>query len=147
MKLSNHKGLVFTLSYYLIGLLISYIVYLIFGWEYIHAPGFHHLTFILFLIGGLVWSFIDIILLFKRKKRFYKESLIVHSIILGVLFVWIIIAFLIVETPKQKINMDDKSSITLINKKDSSLLINELNDTLYLKIKDSIYIDKMNKVE
>jgi hypothetical protein len=145
MKLSNHKGLVFTLSYYLIGLLISYIVYLIFGWEYIHAPGFHHLTFILFLIGGLIWSFIDIIQLFRRKKRFYKESLIVHSIILGVLIIWIIIAFIIVETPKQNINMDDKSSITLINKKDTSLLINELNDTLYLKIKDSIYIDKMNK--
>ena len=145
MKLRNHKGLVFTISYYLIGLLISYIVYLVFGWEYIHAPGFHHLTFILFLIGGLIWGFINAILLFKRKEQFYKESLIVHSIIFGVLIIWFIIVFVFVETPKQELKMDDKSSMTLINKKDTSLLINELNDTLYLEIKDSIYIDKMNK--
>lgn len=144
MKLTKHKGFVFTILYYLISFLISYVIYLIFGWEYIHAPGFHHLTFLLFLIGGLLWSIFNIILFFKRKDLFYKESLIVHSIIFGGLIIWFLIAFIIVEIPKQELKIENKSSITLINKIDTSLLKNEMNDTLYLKIKDSIYVDKMN---
>lgn len=145
MKLSNHKGLIYTVAYYLIGLLISYIVYLIFGWEYIHVPGIHHLTFVLFLIGGLIWGVINIILIFKRKKQFYKESLVVHSIIFGGLIIWILIAFRIVGTPEQNFEKENNSSMTLINKNDTSLLINGMNDTIYFKIKDSIYIDKLNK--
>jgi hypothetical protein len=137
MKLQDHKGYIFTILYYLSALIVSYIVFLIFGWEYIHAPGFHHLTFLLFLIGGMVWSIFNIIQLFRRKGSFYKESLIVHVIIL--------IAFIMVEYPKQEPNTSSGNSITLINSKDTSLLINEMNDTIYLQIKDSIYIDKMNK--
>jgi len=145
MKLQNHKGYIFTILYYLSALIVSYIVFLIFGWEYIHAPGFHHLTFLLFLIGGMVWSIFNIIQLFRRKGSFYKESLIVHVIIFTGLIIWFLIAFIMVEYPKQEPNISSENSITLINLKDTSLLINEMNDTIYLQIKDSIYIDKMNK--
>jgi hypothetical protein len=145
MKLQDHKGYIFTILYYLSALIVSYIVFLIFGWEYIHAPGFHHLTFLLFLIGGMVWSIFNIIQLFRRKGSFYKESLIVHVIIFTGLIIWFLIAFIMVEYPKQEPNTSSGNSITLINSKDTSLLINEMNDTIYLQIKDSIYIDKMNK--
>ena len=145
MRLRDHKGYIFTLSYYLISLIVSYIVFLIFGWEYIHSPGFHHLTFLLFLIGGLVWSIFNIIQLFRRKGSFYKESLIVHAIIFTGLTIWFLIAFIMVEYPKQEPNISSGNSITLKKSTDTSLLINELNDTIFLQIKDSIYIDKMNK--
>lgn len=145
MKLRDHKGLIFTILYYLLGLLTSYIIYLIFGWEYMHSPGFHHLTFLLFLIGGFIWSFIDIILFFKKKASFYKESLIVHSVIFGGLLIWIIAAFIIVEFPMQDQKEENANSMILINRNDTSLLIDEKKDTIYLKINDSIYIDKLNK--
>jgi hypothetical protein len=50
-----------------------------------------------------------------------------------------------VENPKQEPNNGNGNSVTLINSKDTSLLINEMNDTIYLEIKDSVYIDKMKK--
>jgi hypothetical protein len=145
MRLRDHKGYIFTISYYLIGLISSYIVYLIFGWEYIHAPGFHHLTFLLFIIGGIVWSIIDIIQLFRKKGSFYKESIIVHLVLFTGLILWFLVAFIMVENPKQEPNNGNGNSVTLINSKDTSLLINEMNDTIYLEIKDSVYIDKMKK--
>jgi hypothetical protein len=145
MRLQDHKGYLFTLSYYILALIVSYIVFLIFGWEYIHAPGFHHLTFLLFLIGGIVWSIINIIQLFRKKGSFYKESLIVHLVLFIGLIIWVIVAFIIVEYPKNEPNNSNSKSISLINSKDTSLLINEMNDTIYLQIKDSIYIDKRNK--
>jgi hypothetical protein len=145
MKLSDHKGLIYTILYYLIGLLTSYIIYLIFGWEYIHSPGFHHLTFLLFLIIGFIWSLINIILFFKKKASFYKESLIVHSVIFGGILIWIIAAFISVESSMQNPTEENANSMILINRNDTSLLINEKKDTIYLKVNDSIYIDNLNK--
>jgi len=145
MKLSDHKGLIYTILYYLIGLLTSYIIYLIFGWEYIHSPGFHHLTFLLFLIGGFIWSLINIILFFKKKASFYKESLIVHSVIFGGILIWIIAAFISVESSMQNPTEENANSMILINRNDTSLLINEKKDTIYLKVNDSVYIDNLNK--
>ena len=84
----------------------------------------------------------NIIILIKRKSRFHIESLFVHSIVFGVITIMILIALnnepQTKETSKSKLN-----SITMTNKKDTSLLISDKNDTIYLKIKDSIYIDRM----
>ncbi len=40
---------------------------------------------------------------------------------------------------------ENANSMILINRNDTSLLIDEKKDTIYLKINDSIYIDKLNK--
>ena len=142
MNLKKHRGFIYTIIYYLIGLLTSYIVYLIFGWTYIHSPGFHHLTFIFFLIGSIIWSMANIITLIKRKSRFHKESLFVHSIVFGVITIMILIV-LNSEPQTKKTNNSRLNSITMTNKRDTSLLISDRNDTIYFKIKDSIYIDRM----
>jgi hypothetical protein len=143
MKFRDHKGYFYTIIYYLFGFLLSYIIYLIFGWEYMHAPGLHHLTFILFLIGGIIWSLFDLILLIRKKAKFYKESLIVHSTIMVALIIWIFTAYFMVEIPNIKHDDVRNNSITLTKRNDTSISISAKNDTIYLKIKDSIYVDRM----
>ncbi len=93
----DHKGYVFTVFYYLLGLIVSWIVLLIFGWEYAHAPGLHHFTFLLFLISGFLWSIIDIIQLSRRKGSFYKESLIVHLLLFAGFIIWFLTVFIKVQ--------------------------------------------------
>jgi len=84
----------------------------------------------------------NIITLIKRKSRFHKESLFVHSIVFGVITIMILIV-LNSEPQTKKTNNSRLNSITMTNKRDTSLLISDRNDTIYFKIKDSIYIDRM----
>lgn len=126
--LSKHKGIVVTIVYYLFALLISYIVYLIFGWEYIHAPGFHHLTFILFLFGGLIWWIINIILFFIKKRVFYKQSMISHSVV----FAGLISSILLIVKTAEPTNDENMSAMTLTNKNDTSFLMMIMKMILYL---------------
>ncbi len=139
----KNKGLIYTVLYYLIGLFISYIIYLIYGWEYIHAPGYHHMTFILFLFGGVFWSLVNIIQIAKTKKRIHKQSLLIHGLIIGGIVSVLITTVKLSNIENHELNTNKDNSFATISKQDSSIIIVEKNDTIYWKIKDSVLIDKM----
>lgn len=73
MKPDFTKGLIKGIAYYVIGFISAYITYLLFGWEYKHAPALYHLVAGAFLLVGAVWSFYYFVLLltgFRAKVNF-----------------------------------------------------------------------------
>ena len=145
MNYKKHIGLLLTVSYYIVGLIVSYIVYLIYGWTYMHAPGRHHLIFVLFLIGGLFWSFYNIKQVISTKSAFHKESLLVHALVIGGLVSLFIVSVFGFNTARMDNPIEGEKSSVTIHKTDSTALVVNGNDTLFWKVGDHIIIDRMKE--
>jgi hypothetical protein len=85
-------GLIRGLFYYGMGFTATWLIYTIFGWDYKHAPGLHHIVAILFLLGGAAWTLYCFILAFfglKSKVNFgllAVHVLIILAVVLYVVF-------------------------------------------------------------
>jgi hypothetical protein len=146
MNIKMYKGLIFALTYYLIAILISYVVYLKYGWTYIHAPGLHHLTFIFFLLGGFIWNIYCVFKYFQNRQKFHKQLMLIHSLVFGGIITVFLIAYF-QNNKHEPVNLmeNDMKSISIINKQDTSICITEKGDTIFLKIRDSVLIDEITK--
>ncbi len=147
MNIKKYKGLVYALTYYLIAFLISIIVYLLYGWTYIHGPGLHHLTFILFLFGGFIWNIYSAFKYFQNRHRFYKQLMSIHSLVVGGIIIVFLVAYF-QNNNYEPVNFmeNDMKSISIINKQDTSICINEKGDTIFLRIRDRVLIDEITKI-
>jgi len=137
-------GLLKTLAYYLGGFILARVTYLIFGWEYIHAPGLHHVIGFLFLLGGAAWLIYSIwLLLVGKKERINYGAVTVHLI--AIIAVVGFIAFTVKQENKKSIQTDP-SEILIIDTKspDKSIITNGTGDTVYFKKRDSVLIDKID---
>ena len=83
------KGVYSCLLFYGIGYGLASVLYLIFGYTYIHAPGIHHITILLTLIIGLSWLLVNIYALIKDKNAVLKDHIIANSIILFISLVYL----------------------------------------------------------
>lgn len=87
------KAIIFVIIYYVIGSVLSYITYLIFGHPYIHAPALYHLLIILILFTGGIWGIYALtqIKFYKEKKEYYKWLGIINLMIVFLFILWAII--------------------------------------------------------
>jgi hypothetical protein len=135
------KGVLNGLLYYGGGFMLAYTAYLIFGWEYIHAPGFHHIIGFLFLVGGVVFLLRDLVFLVAGKRdKVDFGFLLVNGIVLSA-----IIIYLIIDVNKNNVTeyKQDPKDIITIKKRDSfgfSSITNGNGDTLYFRNDDSVFI-------
>lgn len=75
------KGVARAVAYYAIGAGLVWGTYLLFGWEYAHAPAAHHMVGLLVLVIGAVLLIRRLIGLFvDPKNRQSKGSLLIHAI-------------------------------------------------------------------
>jgi hypothetical protein len=146
LKTNFIKGIFKGLLYYAIGFILAWLTYLIFGWEYKHAPGLHHIIGILFLLGGAGWTLYNFVLLMtglKSKVNFGILTIHITTIFAVVLFIAISIS-----TDDVTETKTDPKSIITINKNDRSneaSIVDGNGDTLFSKKGDTILIDNIPK--
>lgn len=90
MKNNFTKGVFKGLVYYAIGFVVAWVTYIIFGWDYKHAPGLHHLVALLFLLGGAGWTlyyFVLILTGLKSKVNFGVLAVHIVMVLIVVLFI------------------------------------------------------------
>jgi membrane-bound ClpP family serine protease len=83
MRIEKHflAGIARGLAYYAGGFALVWITYLIFGWEYTHAPGLHHMVGLLVLVIGailLIRRLIEVITNPRNNRN--KGALLIHGI-------------------------------------------------------------------
>lgn len=114
LKTKFLNGLLKGLLYYALGFLATWLTYIIFGWDYKHAPGLHHIVGLLFLLGGAGWTFYYFILtLTGLKSRVNFGVLAVHVIILLTVVLYVVIDIRSEKVTEYKSNPAD---IITINK-------------------------------
>ena len=92
MKTDFTIGILKGLGYYTIALGAYYITYAIFGWEYMHGPGFHHLIAFIFLICAFAWTVHKFILILLGKTQHINYGLFtVHVILLSSIILFLAI--------------------------------------------------------
>lgn len=149
MKLKSKfvKGLMKGLLYYASGSILVYVVYLIFGWEYIHAPGFHHIIGFLFFVGGVVFLLRNLVFLVAGKR----EKIDFGFLLINVITLASVIIYFSVDIRNSNVADEyktDPKDIITINTRDSagaSSMVNGNGDTLYLRNDDSVLINKISK--
>ncbi|MCP2042641.1 hypothetical protein [Pontibacter sp. HSC-36F09] len=74
-------GIARGLAYYAGGVVLVWITYLLFGWEYAHAPGAHHMVGLLVLVIGAVLLIRRLIgVLAAPGDPHNKGALLVHAL-------------------------------------------------------------------
>ena len=126
-------GLLKTIAYYLGGFILAWLTYLVFGWEYIHAPGLHHFIVFLFLLGGAAWLIYSVwLLLVGKKERINYGTLTVH--LLTIISVIVYIAFSVRRENKNSFQPDPRDVLIIdTDTANKSILKNRKGDTLYVK--------------
>lgn len=67
--------------YYIMGFTFVWVTFLVFGWEYMHTPGLHHLVGLLVLVIGAILLIRRLIEVFTNpQNNRNKGSLLVHAI-------------------------------------------------------------------
>ena len=141
------KGIIKGLLYYGVGFLLAWVCYLIFGWEYIHAPGLHHLIGFLFLVGGLVFCLYYLILIVTRQREKVNYGFfLVHLTTLSSIIAYMIYSIYSVDKVESQTNPKNILTITKSDSLGNSSIIDGSGDTLYLRNDDTILIDKTEEV-
>lgn len=131
MKTKFTNGLLKGLLYYALGFVAAWLTYIIFGWEYKHAPGLHHIVGLLFLLGGAGWTFYYFILaLSGLKSRVNLGVLAVHVIILLAVVLYVVIDIRSEKVMEYKSNPADIITINKDTATKTASIINGYGDTL-----------------
>lgn len=79
LSMKEWNGLVYALSYYILGVIMTWLTYKIFGWGYRHFFGLHHVIGFLFWVGGLVWMVrLIVIRTWKSDRPLSVSAPVVH---------------------------------------------------------------------
>ena len=139
------KGLIKGLLYYGVGFIAAWLTYIIFGWDYKHAPGLHHIVALLFLLGGVGLTLYYLILTLTGLKS--KVNIGVFAV--HVVMILIVVLYIVIDIKSEKVTKykSDPADIITINKDqatNTSSIINGNGDTIYSMKGGSILIDRIN---
>ncbi|MBX0333955.1 hypothetical protein K3G39_11980 [Pontibacter sp. HSC-14F20] len=135
-------GLARGLLYYACGAALVWLTYLLFGWEYAHAPAAYHLVGLLVLVVGAVLLIRRLISLFtKPADRYNKGVLLVHTV--AVVGFILFFKLIILNGALKRDTGDTVASeiLTLDLETQTLLLTNNVRDTLFLQVADSLYVN------
>jgi hypothetical protein len=138
------QGITKTLIFYGIGLATTWLTYIVFGQGYAHGPGLYIVIPILTILIGLFWTGSTIFDYYFKNKTDKRKGIILTNIIVFVLFV-LTIFYIRHQSRKDYADFSPQDQLTTSQYGDSTLI--EYNGTLvYLKIKDSVYVDKQDSL-
>ncbi|WP_439881356.1 hypothetical protein ACSX1A_19775 [Pontibacter sp. MBLB2868] len=139
------KGGLRAAAYYAIGFAIAWAAYLIIGWEYIHAPGIHHLIGFLVLVIGVILLIRRIVEFFKNSAdKFNKGALLAHFVVIGgfAVYFWFILNEASKPYEPNEKDLAEEEYLTADKNTKTILIKNGLGDTVFLQVADSVLIDK-----
>lgn len=144
MKTNFTKGLLKGLAYYAIGFLTVWLTYTIFGWNYRHAPGLHHIVALLFLLGGAGWTLYYFVLtLIGLKSKVNFGVFTVHIVTILTVVLYLVIDIRSENVTEYKTEPADIITINKDSTTKTSSIVNGNGDTLYSLKGDSVLIDKI----
>jgi hypothetical protein len=133
----------YAIAYYLLGFLLTCIIYKLSGTPYPHGPNLFHIVGFLVLLGGVVWLITCFATLYKKQGHI--GALIVHLLVFG--GIALSIAYEINREPDLDTDIGPKQEDTFTIYKDTLSnqfsIVDGKGDTLYLKSNDSTVIDKL----
>jgi hypothetical protein len=136
------KGILIVIAFYALGLGLTWLTYEVFGAGYKHGPGPYILVPFLSLLIGLFWTGSTIFNYYFKKKTAQRKGVIYANSVVLIIFIGAI--FYVRESSKlPEIDMNDDLS-TQHSGDSSSILYN--GATIYLRIKDSVYVDKRDSI-
>ncbi|MDO6389241.1 hypothetical protein Q4E40_03810 [Pontibacter sp. BT731] len=135
-------GIARGLAYYAGGGALVWLTFLLFGWEYAHAPGAHHMMGLLVLVIGAVLLIRRLIgVLATPADMHNKGALLVHALaVVG----FILFFKLIILNGALKRDTGDpiaSEALTLDRHARTLPLPNKVQDTLFLQVADSVYVN------
>ena len=136
--------------YYLVGFALAGLAYWVFGWEYIHAPGAHHLIIFLTFVGGFIWFL-------RTLHRFYfghwdksVRQIMIVTLSMSVLFTAFILHLIYLpaehEQPAQDKSLIEVAGDTTTLRRNGALIYYKVKDSVFFNSIDSSRID-WNQVE
>jgi hypothetical protein len=144
LKNNFTKGIFKGLTYYVIGFLAAWVTYIIFGWDYKHAPGLHHVIALLFLLGGAGWTLYYFILtLTGLKSKVNFGLLTVHIVIILIVVLYLVIDIRSEDVAKYETDPADIITIRKDTATNTASIVKGNGDTLYSLKGDSVLIDKI----
>ena len=138
------KGIINAIIFYGVGLGVTGLTYLIFGATAGHGPGLWFLVLFLTFLIGLFWTSSTLFSYFFKNKTDERKGIIYSNIV-----VILIVIGTILHTRSQ-IDYSDTSDpkreeLSVSPNGDTTSIM--LNDKIiYLKIKDSVFIDKRDSI-
>lgn len=137
------KGVKKPFIYYTTGFGLAYLSYFIFGHQYSHGPGLHHLIAFFVLFGGLLWGAYNFVrIIGNRKDRTNLASLLINLFVVISVLIYLIILDNSKSGEDASPNKEDIITIYRDSSTKSSTVVNGLGDTLLFKVGDSVIIDK-----
>ena len=128
------------------GAAAAWITYIIFGWDYMHAPGFHHFVAVLFLLGGAGWTLYYIVLILTGLESKVNFGLLtVHGITISTVILCLFISIRSEDVNEIKTDPADIITISKNQATNISSIVNGKGDTLYSVSGDSVLIDKLKR--
>lgn len=135
-------GIARGLAYYGIGFLLVWGTYLVFGWEYVHAPGLHHMVGLLVLVIGAVMLIRRIIGAFSEPRNSRNTgTMLVHAFAILSFILYFKLDILHGAIKRDTGDPLPAETLTLDRNTQIVLLTNHLQDTLYYQVADSVHVD------
>ncbi len=135
-------GIARGLTYYGIGTLLVWVTYLVFGWEYIHAPGLHHMVGLLVLIIGAVMLIRRIIGAFSESRNSRNTgTMLVHALALLSFIFYLKLDMLHGAIKRDTGDPLPAETVTADRNSQTLLLTNYLQDSLDHPVADSVHVD------
>jgi|SRR5690606_964929 len=138
------QGITKTLIFYGIGLATTWLAYIIFGPGYAHGPGLYLVIPLLTILIGLFWTGSTIFDYYFKTKTDKRKGIIMTNIVVFILFM-LTIFYIRHQSRKDFADYSQQDELTTSQYGDSTLI--EYNGTLiYLRIRDSVYLDKQDSL-
>lgn len=144
LKNNFTKGILKGLAYYAIAFVTAWLTYIIFGWDYKHAPGLHHIVAFLFLLGGAGYTFYYFVLILTGLKSKVNLGLFaVHIVIILTVVLYITVSIRSEDVTEYITNTNRIITINKDQATNTSSIVNGNGDTLYALKGNSIFTNKI----
>ncbi|MBL7845873.1 MAG: hypothetical protein JNL40_00285 [Cyclobacteriaceae bacterium] len=139
------KGIFKTVIYYVIGLGLAGISYLITGEVYVHGPGLHHALIIFTFIGGLLWLLGSVLKYFTPERSDGLKGIILTNLIMILAFV----AFMtyIIRSETSDNFADTETDKLIIKESGDTTTVYYHKNIVYYKIGDSVKLNFIDSVK
>ena len=136
------KGIINVLTFYTIGIATTLLTYLIFGQE--HGQGLYIIVFFLTILIGIFWTGSTIFNHYFKNKTDKRKGIIISNIIVFIILT-LTISYIEYDSTKDTEDNSQHDELSASQNGDSTI-IKYKGTLIYLKIKDSIYVDKKDSL-
>jgi hypothetical protein len=133
------KGFTKSILFYLVGLSLAGLSYLIVGHEYVHGPGLHHIIILLTFVIGFLWLVISTILFFTGERTKPLSGVILTNLVMSIGFA-IFMAYIIYDST-HTVEYEKNLSKVVVEKSEDTTTMYHGGTPVYMKVKDSVMFD------